>query len=496
MIRVAAYCRVSTDKEDQANSFEAQQRYFRAYIAGHPEWILHDIYADEGITGTSTKKRFQFNRMIAEAYAGKFTLILTKEISRFSRNILDTITYTRELKQIGVGVYFLSENLNSLDPESEMMLTFMGTLAQEESRRTSARVKWGQTRRMEQGVVFGHSLLGYDVRNGKLTVNEAEAALVRLIFRKYAIEQKGTSTIAREMRSAGYLTKTGNSRWNHSYIVKLLRNEKYVGDLVQKKSYTPDYLTHAKQRNQGQEELIVLRDHHEAIVSREIWETAQAELARRDKHAGTGRSNRYLFSGKIKCGECGASFVGRQKTSQDGTMIRRWRCATAAGEGVSGCAVGKLIRDDDARNMLKTALKNLDLDRAGIIDEITKIAMRAVLAGEGGDSPARLQRQLEAAMRKKEICLDAYFSGDITKAEMQALKAKYDTMITDLRQRLHAPQPTTDQTAIRNAVTDLLNGRRESDAFYRSFLDRLTVYQDRHLELRLKDLPHVFRFEG
>ena len=238
MILVAAYCRVSTDKDDQANSYEAQQRYFREFIERNPDWSLYQIYADEGFSGTSTRKRTQFNRMIADAYDGKFTLILTKEISRFSRNILDTITYTRDLKQIGVGVYFFTENLNTLNPESEMMLTFMGTLAQEESRRTSARVKWGQSRQMEQGVVFGHSLLGYDVQGGKMTINEVEAELVQLIFRKYVIERKGTSTIARELRDAGYRTKTGNPQWRANHIIKILHNEKYVGDLIQKKSCT------------------------------------------------------------------------------------------------------------------------------------------------------------------------------------------------------------------------------------------------------------------
>lgn len=498
MIRVAAYCRVSTDKEDQANSFESQRRYFTEFIEGNPDWELHDIYADEGITGTSTKKRTQFNTMIADAYRGHFTLIVTKEISRFSRNILDTITYIRELKRIGVGVYFLSENLNSLNAESEMMLTFMGTLAQEESRRTSARVKWGQTRQMEKGIVFGHSLLGYDVRNGKLTINEEEAELVRLIFHKYAVEGKGTSAIARELRAAGHLTKTGNPKWNNSHIIKLLRNEKYAGDLVQKKTITPDYLSHEKKPNRGQEELIVLRDHHAPIISRALWDAAQAELVRRDKHAGAGHSNRYLFSGKIKCGECGAAFVGRQKVRRDGSKTRRWCCGTAGAEGAAACGVGKLVRDDDARNMLRIALQSLELDREGITDEITRIAMKAIRAGEEAnrDAPERLQWQLDAAKRKKEACLDSYFAGDITTEEMQCCKAKYDAQIMDFEHRLKAPRLLSgpDESAIRASISSLLTGETQSDAFYQSLLGQLTVFKDRHLELRLKDLSHVFRF--
>ena len=269
MIKVASYCRVSTDRDDQANSFESQQRYFKEYIDRQPDWELYQVYADEGITGTSTKKRAAFNRMIADAHLGKFHLILTKEVSRFSRNILDTITYTRELKALGVGVLFMNDGISTLEPDAELRLSIMGSIAQEESRKTSTRVKWGQTRRMEQGVVFGRSLLGYDVKDGCLTVNPEGAEIVRLIFYKYGVEKKGTTVIARELREAGYRTHSGNVKWSNTHIVKILKNEKYVGDLVQKKTITPDYLSHAKKYNHGEEEFVIIRDHHEPIIDRD-----------------------------------------------------------------------------------------------------------------------------------------------------------------------------------------------------------------------------------
>ena len=183
--RVAAYCRVSTDNEDQANSFESQQRYFRQYIQHHPDWELFEIFADEGLSGTTTRKRKAFNRMIACAKNGELDLIITKEISRFARNTLDSISYTRELKQLGVGVIFMSDNINTLDGDAELRLAIMSSIAQEESRRTSERVKWGQRRQMEQGVVFGRSMLGYDVKNGQMTINAEGAEVVRLIFHKF-----------------------------------------------------------------------------------------------------------------------------------------------------------------------------------------------------------------------------------------------------------------------------------------------------------------------
>ena len=171
MILVASYCRVSTDKDDQANSFEAQQRYFREYIDRQPDWELYRVYADEGLSGTSTKKRVEFNRMVNDARMGKFQLIITKEVSRLSRDILDTIGYTRELRAMGVDVLFVNDGIKTLEPDAELRLSIMGSIAQEESWKTSSRVKWGQTRQMERGVVFGHSLLGYDVRDGQITAN-------------------------------------------------------------------------------------------------------------------------------------------------------------------------------------------------------------------------------------------------------------------------------------------------------------------------------------
>ena len=369
-MKVAGYCRVSTDREDQANSFASQQRYFREYIQHHPDWELFEIYADEGISGTSTKKRTAFNRMIRDAYRGQFQLIVTKEVSRFSRNILDTIGLTRELKTLGIGVLFLNDGIDTRDVDAELRLSIMGSIAQEESRKTSSRVVWGQTRQMERGVVFGRSMLGYDVKDGKISVNPEGAELIRLIFHKYAVEQMSTSEISRFLTAEGYRTSRGNACWNASAVIKILKNEKYVGDLVQKKSFTPDYLTHEKKRNTGQVPLIRMENHHEAIITREIWSMAQKRLAQNRKQAASagGHSSRHIFSGKIKCGICGSSFGARYKYLKDGTKIRRWSC------GRTGCAIGKLVRDDDAMMMLETAMQNLPLDKESIVKRMSALA--------------------------------------------------------------------------------------------------------------------------
>ena len=452
MIKAAVYCRVSTDRDDQANSFESQRRYFREYIDRRPDWELHQVYADEGISGTSTKKRAAFNRMIADARLGKFQLILTKEVSRFSRNILDTISYTRELKSLGIGVVFLNDGINSLEPDAELRLSIMGSIAQEESRKTSSRVKWGQARRMEQGVVFGRSLLGYDVKGGKMTVNPEGAETVRQIFHKYGVEKKGTSVIARELREAGYRTLSGNPRWSSAYIIKVLKNEKYVGDLVQKKTITPDYLSHAKKYNHGEEKLISIRGHHEPIIGRELWDTVQHEMKKRNRKGdyGGGHSNRYVFSGKIRCGECGAGFVSRIKKRKDGTSYRRWGCFTAATEGnrhedpqgnAVGCNVGKMLRDELAMDILRQALASLRMDVEWIIRNITDIVMEA-----------------------------AYY--------MEETACEAETLRSDMEKK----------------ITAIVNGETDSEVFYKNLLDHMVVYQDKRVEVHLHFLPHKFVF--
>ncbi len=505
MIKVASYCRVSTDRDDQANSFQTQKAFFREYIQRNRDWELYAVYADEGITGTSTKKRKEFNRMMNDACEGRFRMILTKEVSRFSRNILDTIAYTRELKRLGIAVLFLNDGINTLDPDAELRLSIMASIAQEESRRTSERVVWGQTRQMEKGVVFGHSLLGYDVRDGHITVNPEGAEIVRLIFHKYAVEQVGTSEIARFLTREGCRTYRGSRNWNPGTVIKILKNEKYVGDLVQKKTYTPDFLSHEKKSNKGAVPLITIPDHHEPIISREVWNLAQERLRNNNKHAAgeSGHSNRYVFSGKIKCGQCGSSFVGRIKYLKDGTGIRRWCCGKAAREGTAGCDIGKLIRDDDALEMLKTALRSLPVDANAVISSVTELALEAILMGRNaaGESD-QIQQELVRTQHKKDAVMDAYFSREIEKEDMIFFTAKYDQELSELQNRLKEAQTRRDskqdpaelRSQIKSEVMAILQGETESEVFYKTMLHSLTVFTDRHLELRLNHLHRVFYF--
>ena len=409
--RVAAYCRVSTDHEDQANSFESQQRYFRQYIERNPDWELYEIFADEGISGTNTKKRSEFKRMIACAKEGDFDLIITKEISRFARNTLDSIYYTRDLKKHGVGVIFMNDNINTLDGDAELRLAIMSSIAQEESRKTSERVKWGQKRRMEQGVVFGRSMLGYDVKDGKMTVNEDGAKIVRLIFHKFANENKGTHVIARELREAG-ITPMRVKEWSNTVILRVIRNEKYCGDLVQKKTFTPDFLSHEKKYNRGEEEFVIIKDHHEPIVSRELFEKANRILDKKSltQEGKAKHSNRYPFSGKIKCGCCGSSYVARYKNRNNGTRYK----ADKRTQLIDLCISGAITKQE-----FITKREACDKEICELQDTISGIDQQHLLA----DQQESVMKEITAAIHEIVSGVeyeDAFYSQILEKMVVQS----------------------------------------------------------------------------
>ena len=509
--KVAAYCRVSTDNEDQANSFESQQRYFRQYIERNPDWELYAIFADEGISGTNTKKRKEFNRMIECAKNGDFDLIITKEISRFARNTLDSIFYTRDLKKHGVGVIFMNDNINTLDGDAELRLAIMSSIAQEESRKTSERVKWGQKRQMEQGVVFGRSMLGYDVKDGKMTINEEGAKIIRLIFHKFVDEGKGTHVIARELREEG-IEPMRVKEWQNTVILRVIRNEKYCGDLVQKKTYTPDFLSHEKKYNRGQEEFVIIKDHHEPIISRELFDKANRILdAKSLSQEGKAKhSNRYPFSGKIKCGRCGASYVARYKTRKDGSRYKAWRCYEAANHGRPhidkagnqvGCS-GESIRNEDAIYLLYLVCRELKINRQKVVDNLTKTIDAVMRIDLTGTSTSALSEKIEEAKKKRTGLIDLYTSGDIDKTEFTALRAKYDEDIEKLKSTMEGIEQQQAMILkqqelmadIKNAIDELINGIQYEDEYYTQILDKMVINDKNHIDVYLKMLPHKWSF--
>lgn len=504
--RVAAYCRVSTDHEDQANSFESQQRYFRQYIERNPDWELYEIFADEGISGTNTKKRSEFKRMIACAKEGDFDLIITKEISRFARNTLDSIYYTRDLKKHGVGVIFMNDNINTLDGDAELRLAIMSSIAQEESRKTSERVKWGQKRRMEQGVVFGRSMLGYDVKDGKMTVNEDGAKIVRLIFHKFANENKGTHVIARELREAG-ITPMRVKEWSNTVILRVIRNEKYCGDLVQKKTFTPDFLSHEKKYNRGEEEFVIIKDHHEPIVSRELFEKANRILDEKSltQEGKAKHSNRYPFSGKIKCGCCGSSYVARYKNRNNGTRYKSWRCYKSATQGSPhtdkagnplGCS-NPSIRNEDAVHIMYLVTCSLQLEEKKITANLLSVIQSVLSVNTNYSHIEKLKEQIQSVEDKRTQLIDLCISGAITKQEFITKREACDKEISELQdtisgidqQHLLADQQESVMKEITAAIHEIVSGVEYEDAFYSQILDKMVVQSKDTVDVYLNLLP-------
>ncbi len=506
--RVAAYCRVSTDNLDQANSLESQQRYFNEYIRRNPLWELHEIYVDEGVSGTGTKKRAAFNRMIEDAKDHRFDLILTKEISRFARNVLDSIGYTRQLKAMGIGVIFMNDNINTLDADSELRLTIMSSIAQEESRRTSERVKWGHRRRMEQGVVFGRDMLGYDVRNGELHINPEGAEIVRLIFHKYLDEGKGTHVIAQELREAGIRTSTYMKSWSYTVILRILKNEKYCGDLVQQKTFTPDYLTHGKKYNRGEMEFVTIRDHHEPIIPREVFEATQREIERRHElHAAkNGFANRYALSGKIICGECGSTFVHIQRKAGNGSSYEVWRCIKRQREGGKkrvlgngdevGCGCCNL-HDRDIRDILQYVVRQVMQDRESLLQSVLGTVSDVLQSCSETSSINYFESELQKIEGKKQKLLDMCLSGDIETAEYrkgcERLGEEYARLSEKLAEEKARAQLLADKTQLMKDISDTIHslsaGEEWDDTFYRNMVDRIVVHADWTIDVHLKCIP-------
>lgn len=489
VIRAAAYCRVSTEHEDQTNSFEAQQRYFREYISHREGWELAEIYSDSGKTGTSTEKRSGFNRMIEAAERGRFDVILTKEVSRFSRNILDTLLYTRKLRELGVGVIFLTDGINTLDADAELRLSIMASVAQEESRKTSVRVKWGQTRQMERGVVFGHSLLGYDVADGKISVNEEGAVMVRKIFDKYVNEQKSAAEIARELDEEGIHTSSGGRFKSAQQILKILKNEKYTGDLVQKKTCTPDYLTHKKTKNNGEEEKVIIRSHHEPIIPRDLWQTAQEEMKRRQrKRENDGCSVLYPLSGKIRCGECGSIFIPRKRKRADGSDYLKWGCSRAAMYGRSdrGCGIGRMICDEDAMAMLKQVMASLELDRDAWFERLS-------LDNEKASAMRRLKNASEKLERRLQKLTEAYIDGNIPEEDYFLMSEKYTAESKEIAEKLESEKENS--TAVSGEIArSILNGEIMCSSFCQNIVDRITLRKEGIVSVSLNGLDTAWNF--
>ena len=364
-LRVAAYCRVSTETEEQNSSYEVQVAHYTEFIKKNTEWEFAGIFADDGISGTNTKKRDEFNRMIAECMDGNIDMVITKSISRFARNTLDCLKYIRQLKDKNISVYFEKENINTTDAKGEVLLTIMASLAQQESQSLSQNVKLGLQYRYQQGKVqVNHKrFMGYTKdEDGNLIIVPEEAEIIKRIYREY-LEGKSLTGIGRDLEKDGILTAANKSKWRPETIKKILQNEKYIGDALLQKTITVDFLTKKRVKNKGHVPQYYVENSHEAIIPKELFLQVQEELHRRSNiYTGADKnkrnySSKYALSAITFCGDCG-DIYRRVYWNIHGRKEFVWRCVTRIEQGPEVCK-NRTVKEDELYDAVMTAINRL-----------------------------------------------------------------------------------------------------------------------------------------
>lgn len=372
-MRVAAYCRVSTDSDEQMNSYKSQVIHYKNLIKQKKEWDFVDIYADSGISGTKSDNRDEFQRMISDATKGLIDIIITKSISRFARNTMDTLKYVRQLKDENVVIVFEKENINTLTMNGEMLLTILSSLAQQESESLSANTKMGLGMKMQRGELVGYQgCLGYDYdkETKSISINEEESKTVRYIFERYT-EGVGCFVIAQELSAMGAITKKGNTQWLDTSVRGIIKNEKYKGDILMGKTFTVDPISKRRLDNFGEAKKYYIENHHEPIISREQFDKAQEILSKRSKNFNQGRGNKYslkyTFSSMIKCGYCSASITRRRWHSGTDKQKDVWFCVTAIRKGKKNCPECKAMEETIIENAFLKAFNILCTDNKTVV---------------------------------------------------------------------------------------------------------------------------------
>lgn len=436
-MRVAAYCRVSTDSEDQLNSYKSQVKYYTDYINNKEDWAMVGIYADEAITGTQTKKREDFQRLINDCINGDIDMIITKSISRFARNTLDTLKYVRMLKEKNVAVFFEEENINTLTMDGELLLVILSSVAQQEVENISANVKKGLKMKMQRGELIGfQGCLGYDYDpvTKTLHINEKEAEIVRYIFQRYN-EGVGCGVIARELEQMGCKTKRNNSTWADTTVMGILKNEKYIGDIRQGKTFTVDPISKRRLDNFGEEDQFYIHEHHEPIISKDEFECAQAIIRRRstNKKTSDGKrekySRKFAFSSMLECGFCGSHLSRRCWHS--GTNYKKiiWQCVTNTKKGKKYCPPAKGIPEDTIEQSFLESYRLLCYNNKETVDELLDRIEDTLCSTDISKELSKIDKRLATISKKRQKLLDMRLDDMIDK---EAYDEKYSAMVVEI----------------------------------------------------------------
>ena len=442
-LRVAYYARVSTEKEEQLHSLDNQITYFREYIKSNKNWQFIDGYIDEGITGTSSKKRENFMRMIEDGKNKKFDLIVTKEVSRFSRDTIDSLLYTRKLLEYNVCVYFTSDNIITASNDGELRLTIMSSMAQDEVRKLSERTKFGFKRSIEKGRVLGtDNIWGYKKDDGKLVIDEDESKVVKEIFEIYANDEKiGLKNLSLHLKENGMLNRNGNPIHQNT-LKKIIQNPKYKGFYTGGLSTVVDY--RSKKRNfNNPSEWKIYEDNIAVppIVSKELWEKANRKLLERSKSASMYQKHqiKYTLSGKIYCEKHNCGFVRKVKHYKTKGDIVRWICQDYNNTGRKNCPT-PFVLEKDIYSILLNVFKSYEKYKDEITHELISFYNEVLYKQENNFKEIELQNEIDSLLSKKEKLLDLALDGILSKEDLKAKNVIIENQIEDLKVQLEEIQ--------------------------------------------------------
>ena len=506
-LRVAAYCRVSTGDEEQLTSYENQKAFYTEKIMKNPEWTMVDIFADEGITGTSTCRRKDFLRMIRQCRQGKIDMILAKSVSRFARNTLDTISYTRELRSLGIAVIFEEQNINSIYPESEFLIALHAAFAQSESESISANVRWGKRQSIKDGkVTFQYkTLLGYEKGpDGNPVIIPEEAETVRRIFEWY-LAGKSVRDIRLTLVAGGFRNAVGTTDWTTSNLRSILTNEKYCGDALLQKTFVKDCISKKSVPNTGQLAKVLIQNNHEAIISHEMFDAVQLELARRRvqdgrsrKSAPTGRgkfSGKYALSGLLFCRECGTAYR-RVVWTQHGEKRAVWRCTSRLDYGRKYCLNSPTLDEEPLQQAILNAINSVMSDHSALAEqlrdtmeqELAPIPGESMSLGDIDRAIADLGRQFTALLSEAADADNAdgytarFQSISTAMAEFKRRKAIIQQLRQEQDQANHRMQRVT--MALKSTSNKLTDW---DDGTIYQLLEKVTVLSRERIRVTLRD---------
>ena len=488
-LRVAAYCRVSTEEEEQQGSFEIQKLYYTEKIESTPEWEVAGIYADDGISGVHTKKRDGFNQMIQDCKKHRIDLILTKSISRFAHNTLDSIQYVRMLKQMGIAVVFEKENINTATMNSEMILTVLSAFAQAESESISQNVARGKRMGYKHGN-YGR-IIGYRKgADGKPEIIPEQAEIIRLIFNSY-LQGDSLQSIKAKLETAGALTARGNTAWSAQSIQRILQNEKYCGDVLLQKTFTEDVLTGVHKKNTGQLPQYYIENYHEGIVSKQMFREVQTEIARRNSKSAAnqrkrrrGRYNsRYALSERLFCGDCGSPYK-RVTWNIHGRKQIVWRCVNRIEYGTKFCGSSPSIPEEELHNAILKAVQDL---AANFTDEVAA-QINGILHGiqTGESTKPNLQEQLEQTQQEFDRLLEMSLDFDEDTPFLDDRLKKLNNKIKSLKKAIEdsaARQEKLSQPEMLLSAKDL-QIQEYDDALTARLIEKITVRSRKEIEIR------------